>query len=262
MGVERALDNHRHHHRHRAHPALVAGRGAVAVSIVLHVVLHGCQQVVRPVTADAPAETQFVREVILLDVAMHRKCNGSALREAPAEAPPVVLEVQSPSVVDVLLIELATVLNGIHNLPGRQLLRQVGMVPVLAHAIALVVGRDEHTMGNEVLVRVVSRSVCSLHQHAEQHAVLVVLVRGRALLVAGNRVVAVDVERLDAVGLDPVSGHPGDEQGGKHDVLAIRIRRRIVERVEQRVRALIDLLEVVRRLWHLRLRIADTKECD
>ena len=67
-----------------------------------------------------------------------------------------LLERQRPLVGDVLLVELQTIVHAIQHLAGGQLLCQVGMNHAAGHAVALVVGGDDHAVGNEVLALVQS----------------------------------------------------------------------------------------------------------
>ena len=138
--VDHALDNHGYHHWHGVDSLAMVGLHTIAVTVVLYVVAHGGNQVVRTVAADGATVAQLLVQPMLLDVSLIGHGHGTALREAEAERPPVVLEGQRALVVDVLLVELQSVVDGIHHLPGGQFLRQIRMRQVTCDAIALVIG--------------------------------------------------------------------------------------------------------------------------
>ena len=132
----------------------MVGLLAIAVTVILHVVAQGGNQVVRAVAAERATVAQLLVEPMLLHVSLHGQGHGTALREAEAERPPVALEGQHPLVVDMLLVELQTVLHGVHHLLRCQFLRQIGMRHIFGGAVALEVGGNDDGMADKVLSRI------------------------------------------------------------------------------------------------------------
>ena len=86
----------------------------------------------------------------LLKVTLHGQRDGAALREAIGKATKVGLDGQSLTAINQFLIEPHAIHHGIHHLTGCKLLCQIGMALSARNAVALIVGRNDNTTGNEV----------------------------------------------------------------------------------------------------------------
>ena len=77
--VDHALDNHGYHHRHGIDSLAMVGLHTIAVAIVLYVVAHGGNEVIRAVAADGTTVAQRLVQPVLFDVSLIGHGHGAAL---------------------------------------------------------------------------------------------------------------------------------------------------------------------------------------
>ena len=163
VAVAHALQDERHDdgHRHIALLMLCAVGAVVGLAIVIHIVAQVCHGVVWAVAAYRTRKMQFIGQAVLLDETVCSQRHGATLRIAYAHTLPVFLKAGEIVLFFIIFIQCQPIAHSIHHLTGRQLLIQVGVGTVLAHAVAFVIGQYDQAAG--LPKGIIS---CVVNQHA------------------------------------------------------------------------------------------------